>query len=264
VNTPAAIAPGASDRAITLALACGLASTALLAVAAAASDAPDATRAAAPAASAPSSEPTFEPSPAEQLVFLHPHLASTPPGTLRYAWTDQHEGAAPTADQASLALRPDADGHCCTVHADYLSGPAAVSLPDIDLAKANPIVLYFLEGEVRLLERTTKGPSAHFRRRLRQALADEATVTPTTVRWDGRDVPAQVVHVAPFLADPFRDRFAHDAPLEYDLVFSDAVPGGVWRLSATLPAATPGAAPLARRQLTLEASSPATASTTTR
>jgi hypothetical protein len=216
-----------------------------------------------PAASSPSS-PSSAPSEAETLVFMHPHLASTPPGTLRYAYAEEHAGSAPVADHATLTLRRAPDGSCCAVHGDYLSGAQAMALPDIEHATSNPIVLYFLEGEVRLMQRTTNGQSAHFRRRIRQAFADEATVAPTTVSWQGRPVPAQVVHVAPYLTDPFRDRFAKDATLEYDIVVADAVPGGVWRLSATLPGSTPGAAPLARRQLTLDASTPAAPAASTR
>jgi hypothetical protein len=136
------------------------------------------------------------------------------------------------------------------VQGEYLSGARAVQLPDIPQARANPVLLYFLEGEVRRLQRTTQGQAAHFRRRLRQALADEATVADTPVRWGTQDVPARTVHVAPFLNDPYRGRFPDQAATEYRFVLSDAVPGGVFRIEA----AVPGSA--ARRTLTLEESPP--------
>jgi hypothetical protein len=127
-----------------------------------------------------------------------------------------------------------------------------VNLPDIPDAKANPVLLYFLEGEVRLLQRTTSGQAAHFRRRIRLALAEDATVSAGTVRWGGQDVPARTVRVAPFLADPFRARFQEQAATEYAIVLSDAVPGGVYQMRALLPGAGGGAAALARRTLTIE------------
>jgi hypothetical protein len=152
-------------------------------------------------------------------------------------------------DGAVLTLSTGAQGRCCDVHGDYLSGPMAVHLPDIPLARSNPVLLYFLEGEVRRLQRTTKGQASHFRLRFRRALADSATVTDTSMDWAGRRVSARTVRVAPFLDDPYRDRFPAEAATEYAFVLADAVPGGVYQASALLPG--PGAVPLARRTLTL-------------
>ena len=199
----------------------------------------------APASSAPSE--------AERLVFLHEHLgASRQPRVLRYAYVAEAAGKPQVTDRAVLTLDKDAAGQCCHAHGDYLSGAMAVNLPDIPDARANPVLLYFLEGEVRLLQRTTAGQAAHFRRRIRQALADTATVSDTTVQWGGRSVPAKTVRVAPYLDDPYRGRFEEQAATEYSFVLADAVPGGVYAASATVPSRDSGAMPLARRSLTIE------------
>ncbi len=195
---------------------------------------------------------------AERLLFMHPHLATVrKPQTLSYAYSAQAAASASPPDRATLALRPRADGSCCAVHGEYLSGVMAVNLPDFDDATANPILLYFLESEVRRLQRTTKGQSAHFRRQIRMALATDAHVADATVRWNGKDVPAHAVRVAPFLDDPYRARFEREAATEYVFILSDEVPGGVAAMSATLP--DPGApnAPLERRRLVLEDPQPA-------
>src|SRR4029078_9585832 len=127
---------------------------------------------------------------------------------------------------ATLALVARKDGRCCGTHVDYLSGANAVTLPDLDEPQGNPMLMYFLEGEVRLLERSTHGQAAHFRRRIRQALASDATVRDTTVRWGCKEVTWQEVHVAPFVNAPYRVRFEREAKTEYTFVLSDAVPGG--------------------------------------
>lgn len=197
--------------------------------------------------------PPAPPSEAERLVFVQDHLrASRSPGSLRYRYLEEAQGQAAVDDRAVLTLAAGADGRCCDVHGDYLSGARAVKLPDIPRAQANPVLLYFLEGEVRRLQRTTKGQAAHFRRRIRLSLADAATVTDGTIRWRGQVVAARTVRVSPFLADPFRERFRDQAATEYAFVLSDAVPGGVYQLSATLPGAAAGAAAFARRTLTIE------------
>ena len=217
---------------------------------------PGAAATADPAASAAAAgEPISE---AEQLLFMHPHLATVHASrTLTYAYSAQAAASAGAADRATLALRTRADGTCCAVHAEYLSGEMAVRLPDLDDATANPILLYFLEAEVRRLQRTTNGQSAHFRRQIRIALATEARVTDATVRWNGKDVPGHAVRVAPFLDDPYRSRFEREATTEYVFLLSDEVPGGVAAMSATLPGADAKNAPLELRRLVLEDPQPA-------
>jgi hypothetical protein len=212
------------------------------------------------AASAPA-DTVAPPSEAEQLLFMKPWLASMrEPRTLVYDYAALADG--PTAamrDHASLALVAHADGKCCGTHAEFLSGPLAIGLPDLDDPQGNPMLLYFLESEVRQMERSTKGQAAHFRRRIRQALADEAKVATETVRWNGKDVPARVVRVAPFVNDPYRQRFEREAATTYEFVLSDAVPGGIVRLSAAIPAAKAGDPPQAGRSLTLADAQPAPA-----
>jgi hypothetical protein len=210
-------------------------------------------------AQAPVASPPGEPiSQAEQLLFMHPHLATLHDArTLTYAYTEQPAGAASAPERATLAVRPRADGGCCAVHGDYLEGAMAVHLPDLDDAAANPIVLYFLEAEVRRLQRTTSGQAAHFRRQIRMALARDAHVLDATVRWNGKDVPAHAVRVTPFVDDPYRQRFEREAMTEYEFLLSDGVPGGVAALSATLPDTGAATKPLERRRLVLEDPQPA-------
>ena len=199
--------------------------------------------------------PAPPPSEAERLVFQQDHLASTrQPRTLRYLYVEEAEGKPRLTDRAQLTLAKSAGGGCCDVHGEYLTGVLAVNLPDVPQARGNPVVLYFLEGEVRRLQRTTNGQAAHFRRRIRQSLADTATVSDTTIQFGTRSVPARLVRIAPFADDPFRARFEEQAATEYAIVVSDAVPGGIYEMRAVLPGTTPRAAPRASRTLTLEAS----------
>jgi len=207
--------------------------------------------AAAPGAFAQPQAASPPPSEAERLVFMQDHLAnSRQPRALRYDYVEQAQGKPPVTDRAVLTLSNGASG-CCDVHGEYLSGPLAVNLPDVPQARGNPVVLYFLEAEVRRLQRLTSGQAAHFRRRIRQALADTATVSDTRIRWGAQEVPARLVRVAPFLDDPFRARFQEQAATEYAIVIAEAVPGGVYQLRAVLPAEAAGATPRALRTLTL-------------
>lgn len=208
------------------------------------------------AQAAAASDAVPPPSKAEQLLFMAPQMADMKaPRTLAYDYASA-SAAGTTRDHAKLATQPAADGHCCAAHVEFLSGPQAVTLPDLDDPQGNPILMYFLESEVRQLERATKGQSAHFRRRIRTALADDARVTDTTLRWNGKDVPAHVIRIAPYATDPYRKRFETEAATEYEFTLSDAVPGGVLRLAATVPAAKAGDPPVSTRSLTLADTQP--------
>jgi hypothetical protein len=203
--------------------------------------APHAARAAEPSASAAGF------SEAEHLLFQQPHLDNVrPPRSLLYRYaSDGPEGH--VDDLVRLVLTAGSAGACCSVRAEYLTASRALHLPDITDARSNPVLLYFLEQQVRGLQRRTGGQAAHFRRMTRLSLA-AASITGGTVRWDGADVPSRTVRVAPYLQDRYRDRFEAESRTEYDFVLADAVPGRVYRLRAVVP----GTPPVREETVTLE------------
>ena len=181
---------------------------------------------------------TAPPSEAERLLFMQPHLANIePPRTLRYRYHEEEKGQA-RDDEVTMQFERGATG-CCHVHGSYLSGARAIALPDIEQASANPVLLYFLEQQVRQLQQRSGGNGAHFRRRIRASLVDQARLGTATVRWGGRELQARTVRVTPFVDDPYRARFERDADTEYSFVLSDAVPGGVYQMRAVRSGAEP-------------------------
>jgi hypothetical protein len=173
---------------------------------------------------------------AERLLFVDPHLKSLrPPRRLRYRFVHREPSAAAAAfdDDVTLALKASAGGACCAVAGQFLSGTREVRLPQLDDAQSNPVTLFFLEREVREMQRSTGGQAAHFRRRIRVALA-ESTPRPTTLRHDGRDLKGQEIVITPYADDPMRHRFERQAGTRYRFVLSPDVPGTLWRIEAEL------------------------------
>lgn len=185
---------------------------------------------------------------AETLLFLgEPLRQLQPPLTLRYRF-HRSGGREPAFDDTvQLVLRRGADGVCCAAHTDFLSDTRRLSLPDLPAARANPVILHFLERDVREMQRLTGGSQAHFRRRIRMAVFEGATVQPQTVHFGGRPVAAHEVRIAPYVDDPHRARFDQLANKAYRFVLSDAVPGGVLRIRSE------GGSPSIVEELTLEA-----------
>ncbi|EHR71882.1 hypothetical protein BurJ1DRAFT_3067 [Burkholderiales bacterium JOSHI_001] len=171
--------------------------------------------------------------PAEKLLFMDDHLAGLkPPTTLRYRYSEQAGSAAEVSDEVALKLARGADGKCCDVTGSYLTGARAQRVPPVPEAKSNPVLLYFLEQQVRQMQQATGGQAAHFRRRIRLVLSENVAVESTRINWGGKEVPAQRITISPFVDDPQRQRFEKQAQAQYRFVLSSAVPGGVVELSA--------------------------------
>ena len=192
---------------------------------------------------------------AEQRLFLDAHLANvTTPATLNYRYTKSGSLEAPVAaDEVHVSLSAAEGGK--QAHVDYLSGSRAMSLPDLQGITSNPVILYFLEQDVREMQRLSSGKSAYFRKRVRLALAESAQVRPVNVQLDGRAVDAVEITVRPYDKDPMQRRFAPYADKTYSFTLSPEVPGMVYEMRTTMydtktKAADTGASTLIEETLT--------------
>lgn len=173
-------------------------------------------------------------SPAEQAVFLADHLQGTkPPRVLAYVF--RHSGGDAFDDRVALRLQPAAGGGCCKADTEFLSGGRRVVLPPVEAARANPVILSFLEHDVREMERLTGGKSAYFRKRIRMAIFEGAHIEDTTAGYEGRAVAARRVVVEPYHGDARRDRLGPYERKRYEFVLSKDVPGGVLALRTHVP-----------------------------
>lgn len=190
---------------------------------------------------------------AERLLFVDQHLSSVkPPLVLRYDYRKTGSLEKGTQDQVVLQLSASADGRCCNSKMSFVGERPPLSPLEVVEAKSNPVIMYFLEQEVREMQRLTRGQPNYFRKRIRMALADQAQVTPITVRYRDRDVPAQRVSISPYANDPTRARYDRFADKQYIFVLAEALPGGVAQIRTLLPAALPVDPPMLQETLTLQ------------
>jgi hypothetical protein len=193
---------------------------------------------------------------AERAIFMSKQLAGVkPPATLNYRYAKSGTLEPGFEDRVVLSLAPRPDRGCCAAHVEFLTGERHLTLPDIDAADANPVVLYFLERDIREMNRLTKGQAAYFRKRIRMAVYQGAQISELTLPYAGKQVAARQIVVAPYLDDPLRPRFEQLAGKRYVFTLSDAVPGGVYALTAFVAGATVGSAPLIAEELLLEGAS---------
>jgi hypothetical protein len=176
-------------------------------------------------------------SPAENLLFETDHLAGiSPPQRLEYRY---QSSAAAVSDRIVLAVTGDAGRK---VEPDYLSGPRHVDFPAVEDAHGNPLLLYFLEQDLRDMQREEKASAAQMRRQLRLALAaPDLPVNPVAAKVEGREVAARRIVVQPFRGDAATaNRFPQLADKRYEFVLSPAVPGQIVSLAAIQPIAGGG------------------------
>lgn len=197
---------------------------------------------------------------AEQALFVTNHLAAQKLSTtLHYRFRKSGSLEPGFDDTATIALSAQPDGKCCAAAAAFLSGPRRLALPEIEAAQGNPVILYFLERDIREMERLTKGKANYFRKRIRIAVAEAATIREVTLPFDGRNVVAREISITPYADDPLRARFEQLINKRYVFTLSEAAPGGVLSIRTQVDAAAPGTPPLLAEEMALERLAPTAA-----
>lgn len=203
-------------------------------------------------------EPKQDFSEAEKLVFMTRQLDNLPlPSQLRYGFRQSGSEEAAFEDKVTVDVASLVPGkkQCCKASGVFLTGERTLKLPDIDGAEGNPVTLYFLENDIRTMQRLTKGSQTYFRKRIRMALFNAATVRPVRVSYKGKEIEGQEVAISPYLDDPNRAKFEKYLGKQYRFILAPAVPGGVYGIQTTVGASQPGQPPLIQQELLIEGAS---------
>jgi hypothetical protein len=194
---------------------------------------------------------------AEQALFVTNHLAKLKPSTtLHYSFRKSGSLEPGFDDKVAILLAAQPDGSCCAAAAEFLSGQRKLALPEIEAAQGNPVILYFLERDIREMQRLTKGQANYFRKRIRMAVFNAATIAEVSLPYQGRTIAARQITIAPYTDDPLRARFENLVGKRYIFTLSDAVPGGVLSIRTQVDAAAAGTPPLLAEEMALERQAP--------
>ena len=189
---------------------------------------------------------------AEKLLFQTDHLKNVaPPATLSYAF--RKAGSAETGFDDTVELRLRVLDGVKQASVTFLSAERKTACPEVTRAEGNPVLLCFLERDIREMQRLTGGKSGYFRRAIRLALARSARVARTRLSYGGRELAASEITVSPYVEDPLKDRIGKYATKTYVFTLSAEVPGGVHSVRTFVPSpeGTSSEAPLLEERLTL-------------
>ncbi|GLK81017.1 hypothetical protein [Methylopila turkensis] len=197
--------------------------------------------------------PAYAAPTAVELVFEQPYLAKIDAGaalSYRFERKTDDKGLSPSfEDSVTLKLSNDEKGRKEAV-VDMFTGSRARTVGPLGTA-GNPVVIALLEQDVREMQKVLGGSPYYIRNRMRDAINDGGVVEAVKVEFDGRSVDGWRVTLKPFTKDVERERFKDFAERSYELIFSDAVPGGLYKLVTVTP--KKGAeAPLLVENLTLQ------------
>jgi hypothetical protein len=192
--------------------------------------------AAAQNAAAPEKSPPEQPiSEAETLLFMTNHLQSTKvPMRLEYSFRKDGTLDGTFDDTVDMDLKGKGAGKSAT--ARFLSDGRTVKYPPVENAEGNPVIQWFLDRDIKEMERLTGGKAPYFRKRIRLALVDQAEVRPVRFSFAGKEVSGTEIKVSPYLDDPNKAKFGKVSPAKYYVfTLSDQIPGGVYQIRAVVP-----------------------------
>jgi hypothetical protein len=165
---------------------------------------------------------------AETQLFMTPHLQALKlPRQLSYTFQKSGSLEPHFVDHVHVGVKAKAQGRCCATQVTFLSKQRRLQLPEPDEALGNPVILYFLERDIREMQRLTQGQTNFFRSRIRKALYMKATEGQRAFNYKGKSVSAQEFEIIPFVDDPLRERLKSWVDKHYVFTLSPQVPGGV-------------------------------------
>jgi len=195
---------------------------------------------------------------AEQALFIDNHLGKLrPPLTLHYSYRKTGTLEAAFDDKVDVMLTAQADGMCCAASARFLTGAREMRQPDVEGAQGNPAILYFLERDIREMQRLTQGKANYFRKRIRMAVYQGTSIRDLTLQYRGRPVAVREFSISPYLDDPNRPRFEKLANKQYLFMLSDGVPGGLYGIRTQIDGKSADAPPLIVEEMILDGAEPA-------
>jgi hypothetical protein len=155
------------------------------------------------------------------------------------------------------------------IHADgmkaaavrFFTGQRNFPVPPVDSTDVNPILKVYFQGDVYEMNRLTdpdgkaKERWRYFQRRIKFALADDATVKDIDIEFDGKQYKAQEIFFEPYVNDPKREQFEKFATKQYRVVVADELPGYVYEIRTEVPGKD-GQPPLLSERLRIESVAP--------
>ncbi|MDP4002504.1 hypothetical protein [Methylobacterium sp. NEAU K] len=176
---------------------------------------------------------------AADLLFDQPQMKNAAPGStitydyLRRSGIEKGLFGPPLNDTLTLKLEPGKSAEARDISVVMFSGLNRVPAGPFEDMTGNPVVSLFLENHLRALAKVLEANPRYLKLAIRKGLRDGATVTPTKVTVDGREVDGWRVETKPFANDAMEQRMRGMDKMTYTFITSPAVPGQIVSIEAS-------------------------------
>lgn len=173
---------------------------------------------------------------AEKLLFQANHLHNVASAqVLRYSFVHKERAGPGFSDQVQVDVGARGSNGSAAVSSRFLTGERQVALAPVEGALGNPALLGFLERDISEMKRMTGGSTSYFRKRIRLALAETASVEPVVVSYAGRQLKGRKIVIQPYLHDPMQEKMRKYLAKKYVFILSDEIPGSLYQIRSTVP-----------------------------
>ncbi len=194
---------------------------------------------------------------AQQRAFMNDGLNGVDSGgVLSYDFARKGTGAESIADTVELKVTAVHDDGRRDLAFNFLTGPNHVDFHPARAFKGNPVTIHFLERDIREMIRSAGGNPGYLRNRIRRAFSNPE-IRPVRIEVEGRTIDAVGITLTPFADDAGVEDSKAFVNKRYELVYSDALPGGLYQIHTLVPDDT-GSNALIEETLTFRDLSPAT------
>jgi hypothetical protein len=173
---------------------------------------------------------------AQKLVFFEDHLKGVGKGSqIDYLFKSRTQGEEDFSDHVEIKVTDVVEEGKRDLEFNFLSGERHIDFTPARAYKGNPVLIHFLERDISLMAKDTGGHNGYFRNRIRDSFKHPLEVRDIKFQFDGKELGGTEIIVTPFVADPNADNFKLYVNKRYEFVFSDQVPGGVYRIHTLVP-----------------------------
>lgn len=206
---------------------------------------------------------------AENLLWMSNQLkAITAPTVVTYDFAKTGSYEAGFSDRIEFSVsRINPDG-MKAASLNFFTGERNFPVPPVESTDVNPVLKVYFQGDVYEMNRLTDPDGTarerwrYFQRRIKYALAEEATVTATKIEFDGKTYAAKEIHFSPYKSDPKRKMFEKFADKSYTVTVADELPGYLYEIKTEVPGPE-GQPPLVQEVLKIQSVAPFHGSSTT-
>jgi hypothetical protein len=111
----------------------------------------------------------------------------------------------------------------------------AVNDDNVTHITGNPVLGIFMQGDVYEMNRLTEGHWRYFHKQIKVSLREDAVIEPTTFSFNGKEYQGEKIFFSPYLKDPHRRDFEKFAEKYYEFIFSDDIPGALYKITTIIP-----------------------------